>query len=304
LKIETVGIVGCGLMGSGITEMAARCGYRVIVSEADEGLLSRGLDRIRASLTRAVSQGKATHGEMDDALMRIRGTTRLEEFGACHLVVEAVTEDMALKKEVFATLDYICPPHTILGSNTSCLCVTEMASVTRRGDRVLGLHFFNPVPVMKLLEIVRTILTSDETLETGRAFGESLGKTVVVAPDRPGFIVSRLLIPYLLNAIRAVGNSVASVEDIDQAMQLGTNQPMGPLELSDLVGLDTMLNIATQMFGEFKDPVYAAPPLLRRMVLAGHLGRKTGKGFYSYQCQADVRTPGSGRVEPGTRIRT
>ena len=282
MKIETVGIVGCGLMGSGITEMAARCGYRVIVSEADEGLLSRGLDRIRASLTRAVSQGKATQGEMDDALMRIRDTIRLEEFGACDLVVEAVTEDMALKKEVFATLDRVCPPHTILGSNTSCLCVTEMASVTRRGDRVLGLHFFNPVPVMQLLEIVRTILTSDETLETGRAFGESLGKTVVVAPDRPGFIVSRLLIPYLLNAIRAVGNSVASVEDIDQAMKLGTNQPMGPLELSDLIGLDTMLNIATQMFGEFKDPVYAPPPVLKRMVLAGHLGRKTRKGFYSY----------------------
>jgi 3-hydroxybutyryl-CoA dehydrogenase len=282
LKIETVGIVGCGLMGSGITEMAARCGYRVIVSEADEGLLSRGLECIRASLTRAVSQGKATQGEMDTALTRIQGTIRLEDFAPCDLVVEAVTEQMALKKEVFAALDIICPPRTIIGSNTSCLCVTEMASVTRRGDRVLGLHFFNPVPVMKLLEIVRTILTSDETLETGRAFGESLGKTVVVAPDRPGFIVSRLLIPYLLNAIRVVGNSVASVEDIDQAMKLGTNQPMGPLELTDLIGLDTMLNIATQMFGEFKDPVYAAPPLLRRMVLAGHLGRKTGKGFYSY----------------------
>jgi 3-hydroxybutyryl-CoA dehydrogenase len=282
LDIKAVGVVGCGLMGSGIVEVAARCGYQVFVSEASEELLNNGLGRVRASLARAVSRGKVTHEEVDGALERIRGTTRLEEFGACDLVVEAVTEDMALKKEVLATLDRICPSHTILGSNTSCLCVTEMASVTRRGDRVLGLHFFNPVPVMKLLEIVRTILTSDETLETGRAFGESLGKTVVVAPDMPGFIVSRLLIPYLLNAIRAVGNSVASVEDIDQAMKLGTNQPMGPLELSDLIGLDTMLNIATQMFGEFKDPVYATPPLLRRMVLAGHLGRKTGKGFYGY----------------------
>jgi 3-hydroxybutyryl-CoA dehydrogenase len=282
MDIKTVGIVGCGLMGSGIAEVAARRGYPAVVSEANDELLAKGLDRIRASLTKAVSRGKATQQEMDEALSRIQGTTRLEDFAPCDLIVEAVTEDMALKKQVFAALDTICPPHTIIGSNTSCLCVTEMASVTRRGDKVLGLHFFNPVPVMKLLEIVRTILTDDETVATCRAFGESLGKTVVVAPDAPGFIVSRLLIPYLLNAIRAVGNSVASVEDIDQAMKLGTNSPMGPLELSDLIGLDTMLNIANQMFDEFKDPLYAAPPLLKRMVLAGRLGRKTGKGFYDY----------------------
>jgi 3-hydroxybutyryl-CoA dehydrogenase len=282
LKIEIVGVVGCGLMGSGIAEVAARCGYRVIVSEANDALLTQGLKRIQASLTKAVSRGKATQEEVVEALGRIQSTTRLQDFAPCDLVVEAVTEDMALKKQIFAELDAICPPRTIISSNTSCLCVTEMASVTQRGDRVLGLHFFNPVPVMKLLEIVRTILTSDETLETCRAFGESLGKAVVVAPDTPGFIVSRLLIPYLLNAIRAVENSVASVEDIDQAMKLGTNVPMGPLELSDFIGLDTMLNIADQMFDEFKDPMYASPPLLKRMVLAGHLGRKTGKGFYSY----------------------
>ena len=282
MDIKTVGIVGCGLMGSGIAEVVARCGYQVMVSEAKDELLAKGLDRVRASLTKAVSRGKATQQEMDEALARIQGTIRLEDFAVCDLIVEAVTEDMALKKQIFAALDGICPPHTIIGSNTSCLCVTEMASVTRRGDKVLGLHFFNPVPVMKLLEIVRTILTSDETVATCRAFGESLGKTVVVAPDTPGFIVSRLLVPYLLNAIRLVEVNVTTAADIDQAMKLGTNSPMGPLELSDLIGLDTMLNIANQMFDEFKDPLYAAPPLLKRMVLAGRLGRKTGKGFYDY----------------------
>jgi len=283
MDIKTVGVVGCGLMGSGIAEVAARCGYQVIVSEASDELLARGLDRVRASLTKAVSRGKATQEEKDEALARIQGTVDMEDFAACDLIVEAVTEDMALKKRIFAALDTICPPRTIIASNTSCLCITEMASVTRRGDKVLGLHFFNPVPVMKLLEIVRTILTSEETLATCRAFGESLGKTVVVAPDTPGFIVSRLLIPYLLSAIRAVEWSVASVEDVDRAMVLGCNHPMGPLALADLIGLDTMLHIAHQMYDEFKDPAYAPPPLLKRMVLAGHLGRKTGKGFYDYR---------------------
>jgi len=282
LEIKTVGVVGCGLMGSGVAEVVARRGYQVIVSEANDELLARGMDRVRASLSKAVSRGKATQEEMDGTLERIRGTVSLEDFASCDLIVEAVTEDMALKKEVFVALDGICPPQAILNSNTSCLCVTEMASVTGRGDKVLGLHFFNPVPVIKLLEIVRTILTSEETMATCRAFGESLGKTVVEAPDTPGFIVNRLLVPYLLNAIRLVEDQVATVEDIDQAMKLGTNVPMGPLTLSDFIGLDTMLHIADQMHDEFRDPLYAPPPLLKRMVLAGHLGRKTGKGFYDY----------------------
>lgn len=282
LGITTVGVLGCGQMGSGIVEVTTLAGYDVVVTDADEALLNSGLGRVRASLARAQTRGKATRGDVERALERMRGTVRLEEFAACDLVVEAVTEDMALKRELFARLDRICPPHTILGSNTSCLCVTEMASATNRGDRVLGLHFFNPVPVMKLLEIVRTILTSDETLDTCRAFGESLDKMVVVAPDTPGFIVSRLLIPTLLNAIRMVENRVASAEDIDKSMRLGTNWPMGPIELADFIGLDTMLYIAEQMYDEFKDAAYSAPPLLRRKVLVGQLGRKTGFGFFDY----------------------
>ena len=282
MEIKTAGVVGCGQMGSGIVEVAALRGYQVVVSEANEELLNKGMDRVRVSLARAVRRGKLTNEQVDGALRRIRGATRPDQFAECDLVVEAVTEDMALKKEVFASLDRICPPHTILSSNTSCLCVTEMASATHRGDRVVGLHFFNPVPVMKLLEIVRTILTSEETLATCRAFGESLNKTIVVAPDAPGFIVSRLLIPVLLHAMSLVESEVASAEDIDQSMRQGTNMRMGPLELSDLIGLDTMLHISEQMYGELRDPAYRAPPLLRRMVLAGQLGRKTGTGFFDY----------------------
>lgn len=282
MEIKKVGVVGCGLMGSGIAEVCARAGYQVVVSELNADLLDRGLGRIRDSLARAVSRGKATPEERDQALARIHGTLDLADFADCDLAIEAAVENMAIKKEIFAALDRILPPHAILASNTSSLCVTEMASVTQRGDKVLGIHFFNPVPVMPLIEFVRTILTGEETMETARQFGASLGKTMVTARDTPGFIVNRLLIPYLLDAVRIYEEGLASREDIDTAIKLGLSHPLGPLTLLDFIGLDTCLFIADAMFEEYKDPRYAAPPLLRRMVLAGHLGRKSGKGFYDY----------------------
>ncbi len=282
MDIENVGVVGCGLMGSGIVEVCARAGYQVTAAEVTTELLERGLGRIRGSMAKAVSRGKATQEQADDALSRIRGTLALDDFSNCDLVVEAAIENMTIKKEVFAKLDRVLPQHAILASNTSSLCVTEMASVTGRGDKVLGIHFFNPVPVMPLIEFVRTILTSDETMETARQFGASLGKTMVTAKDTPGFIVNRLLVPYLLHAVRIYEDGLATREDIDTAIKLGLNHPMGPLTLLDFVGLDTCLFIADAMFDEYKDPRYAAPPLLRRMVLAGHLGRKSGRGFYEY----------------------
>ena len=281
-EIRQVGVVGCGLMGSGIVETVARRGYPVVVREVAPELLQAGLARVRASMSKAVERGKLTPAEMDAALGRITGTTTLHDLAGCDLVIEAVVEDITVKREVFGQLDRICPPHAILASNTSSLSITEIASVTRRPDKVLGMHFFNPVPIMPLLEMVRTILVSDEAFTLARRFGEGLGKTVVVAKDTPGFIVNLLLIPYLLDAIRALESGVATKEDIDTAVKLGLNHPMGPFTLLDFVGLDTALFIADAMFAEFKDARYAAPPLLRRMVTAGLLGRKSGKGFYTY----------------------
>jgi 3-hydroxybutyryl-CoA dehydrogenase len=282
MGLKMIGVVGCGLMGSGIAEVCARADYRVLVREVNEELLERGLGRIQKSLGKAVAREKISQDQADHTLARIQGTLDLADFAECDLVIEAAVENMDLKKGIFAELDDILAPHAILASNTSSLCVTEMASVTGRGDKVLGIHFFNPVPVMPLIEFVRTILTSDETIATAREFGSSLGKTMVTAKDTPGFIVNRLLIPYLLQAVQVYEDGLASREDIDTAIKLGLAHPMGPLTLLDFVGLDTTLFIADAMYEEYKDPRYAAPPLLRRMVLAGQLGRKSGRGFYEY----------------------
>ena len=279
---KNVGVVGCGLMGSGIAEACARAGYPVIVREVSEALLQRGLARIDTSLDRAVARGKLGEDERRAARARIRGTTVLADLAGCDIILEAIIENMEEKKALYADLDPLCPEAVIFASNTSSLSITEMASVTRRADRFLGLHFFNPVPVMKPVEMIRGLLTSEETLATCRAFCESLGKTVVACKDYPGFIVNFLLVPYLLDAIRALELGLASKEDIDTVVRLGLNHPMGPFTLLDFVGIDTTYYIAEAMFAEFKDPRYAAPPLMRKMVLAGLHGRKTGKGFYDY----------------------
>lgn len=281
--IRRVGVVGCGLMGAGIVEVAARSGYEVVVREVSEDLLGRGLARLRGSLQRAVERGKLDEASREAALGRIRGTTVLADLSGSDLVVEAISEQMDEKKALLREMDLLVAPGVILASNTSSLSITEMAAATGRPERVVGLHFFNPVPVMPLVEIVRGLRTSDEVVQAMRAFAQSLGKTVVVARDTPGFIVNRLLVPYLLDAIRALELGVASREDIDSAITLGLGHPMGPLTLLDFVGLDTTYYIAEAMFQEFKDTRYAPPPLLKQMVLAGWCGRKSGRGFYEYQ---------------------
>jgi len=283
MEIKKVGVIGCGTMGNGIVIVCAQSGYQVVVSEINDQLLNKGLASINSFLTKSVEKGKLSQSDRDSTLARIKGTTNTQDFSDCDLVIEAAVENMDLKKKIFAEVDKICPKHTILASNTSCLSIIDIAMATSRPDKVLGLHFMNPVPIMKLLEIVRTIATSDETLDTGRTFGASLGKTVVLAKDTPGFIVNFLLMPFLLNAIRMLDAGVASREDIDTAINLGLGHPMGPLTLADLIGLDTILFVVSAIYEELKDPQYAPPPLLRKMVTAGWLGRKTGKGFYEYK---------------------
>ena len=282
MAIQTVGVVGMGQMGSGIVEVFARAGVNVVAREINDELLARGLNYLKRSFSKGVERGKLSQAEADAALSRITTTTQLTDFANCDLVIEAATENMALKKTIFTELDVICKPAALLASNTSSLSITEIASATQRADRVVGLHFFNPVPVMPLIEIVRGLLTSDETLDEVRTLGTQLNKQLVFAKDNPGFIVNLLLVPYLFDAIRALENGVATKEDIDTGIRLGLNHPMGPFTLADFVGLDTCLFIGDAMYNEFKDPRFAAPPLLRRMVTAGLHGRKSGRGFYSY----------------------
>ena len=281
--VRTVGIIGCGLMGSGIAETVARAGQTVVFLEASEELVERGRNRIETSTLRAVERGRLETAERDTVLGRISGTTDVHELADVDLVIEAATEDHDTKVGMFRRLDEVTKPDVILASNTSSIPIADLGAATSRPDKVLGMHFFNPVPVMGLIELVRAITTSEDTVEFGRAYGVALGKTTVESRDRAGFIVNALLIPYLNGAIRMLEDGFATREDIDTAIHLGLNHPMGPLQLIDLIGLDTHLFIANVLFEEFKEPTFAPPPLLRRMVTAGRLGRKVGRGFYDYE---------------------
>ena len=282
MAIEKVGVVGCGLMGSGIAQVAAQAGCQVTVREVSQQLVDKGVQAIEKNLGRLVEKGTISSADRDQARGRLRGTTNLDDLKHSDFIIEAIIEQLPAKRELWAALDAICPRHTIFASNTSSLSITEMASFTNRPDRFLGMHFFNPVPVMKLVEVIRTIATDPKVYEEAVAFGGKLGKTVVRTTDRTGFIVNRLLVPYLLDAVRALEEGVASVEDIDNSMKLGCGHPMGPLTLLDFVGLDTTYYIANIMFDEFKEKRFASPPLLKRMVMAGWNGRKAGRGFYDY----------------------
>ncbi len=280
--IKKIGVVGCGQMGSGIIQVAAGAGYQVLANEASEVFLDKGLAGIAKRLDKAIEKGKATAEEKAKIMGNIVRTNELEELADCDLVIEAIVEDINAKKEIFQALDKVCKAETILASNTSSIPIGDLGSVTKRRDRFVGLHFFNPVPVMKLVEVVRALDTSENTIQSVKQFAESLGKTTVAAKDTPGFIVNVLLIPYLLDAIRQYERGLASALDIDNAMKLGCGHPMGPLTLTDFIGLDTTLFIADIFFNEFKDDHYAAPPLLRRMVAAGYMGMKSGRGFFDY----------------------
>src|SRR5579864_5454048 len=282
MAIRNVGIVGCGLMGGGIAQTCAQSGYETVVREVNQELLDKGMARINGAWDMLVSKGKITQGQAGEYRSRLHGTLNLEDFADCDLVIEAVIENMEEKLRLFPALDHIVKPGALLLTNTSSLNVTQMGAVTKRADKVCGLHFFNPAPVMKLVEIVQTISTSPETIEEVRKFAISLGKTPVLAKDTAGFIVNFLLIPYLIAAIRMLENGQASRDDIDNAMKLGCGYPMGPFTLLDYVGLDTTLWAAEAIYEEYKDPLYAPPPLLRRMVQSGMYGRKSGKGFYNY----------------------
>ena len=281
-EIKTVGVLGCGLMGSGIAQTAAAAGFTTIVREVADGAIEKGKAGITKSLDKAIEKGKLDAAAKDATLGRLSYTKNLADLRNCDIVIEAVIEDLELKRSAWKELDAICPAHTIFASNTSSLTVVEQAMATKRADRFVGLHFFNPVPLMKLVEVVRTVTTSAETFDRAFAFGKKLGKEPIAAKDNSGFVVNLLLVPYLLDAIRQLEHGVASVPDIDKAMQLGCGYPMGPFVLLDFVGLDTTYKIAEIMFAEYREQRYAPPPLLKRMVLAGYYGKKSGKGFYDY----------------------
>jgi 3-hydroxybutyryl-CoA dehydrogenase len=287
-EIRTVGVLGCGLMGSGIAEVIARAGYQTKVREVTDDLVAGGRARIEKSLGRAVEKGKLEGSVRDDVLGRISMTTALESLRDADIIIEAVTEDIDIKNEMFRTLDGVCAPHTIFASNTSSLTIAAMAAATNRPHRFVGLHFFNPVPVMKLVEVVRTIAVEQDAFATAYDFARSLGKEPVEAKDTSGFIVNRLLVPYMLDAIRCLEQGLATTEDIDKSMTLGTGYPMGPFTLSDFVGIDTLYYIAEIMFDEFREPRFAPPPLLKRMVTLGYYGRKTKRGFYDYSGEKPV----------------
>jgi 3-hydroxybutyryl-CoA dehydrogenase len=283
--IKKVGIIGFGQMGSGIGQVAAGAGYQVVACEVADGPLQTGLKYITKSLDKAIEKGKSDQETKAKILGAIKTTTSLNDLADCDIICEAVIENLDVKKEVYKKLDGICKADAIFASNTSSLSIGDMASVTKRRTQCVGLHFFNPVSIMKLCEVVKTIDTSEATFKTGFEFAQSLGKTCVTAKDSPGFIVNVLLVPYLLDAVRQYERGVASREDIDNGMMLGCGHPMGPLTLTDFIGLDTILYIADIMFAEFKDSHYAAPPLLRRMVNAGYMGKKSGRGFYDYSAK-------------------
>ncbi|MDE0475964.1 MAG: 3-hydroxybutyryl-CoA dehydrogenase [Gammaproteobacteria bacterium] len=285
MNIQRVGVAGCGLMGSGIAEVAARAGFDVLVSEVDEGALEGGKSRIVKSMGRAVEKEKLSPAARDEAWGRMSFTTSLADMADRDLVIEAIVEDLAIKSELMGALDEITRPEAIFASNTSSLTITEIAAATGRPDRVVGLHFFNPVPVMKLVEVVRTIATDEKVFDVAYRFARDLGKEPIKAKDNSGFVVNLLLVPYMLDAIRQLERGVASVEDIDRGMMLGTGYPMGPFLLCDFVGVDTTYRIAEIMFEEYREARYAPPPLLKRLVALGRFGRKTGKGFYDWSAK-------------------
>jgi 3-hydroxybutyryl-CoA dehydrogenase len=283
MAIQKVGVVGCGLMGSGIAQISAQAGFQAVVREVSAELVEKGLKGIEKNLARLVEKGSLTEAAKGEIRVRLKGTTSLEDLKDCDVILEAIIEQLPAKRELFSALDGVCGPNTIFASNTSSLTITEIAAATKRPQRFVGLHFFNPVPVMKLVEVVRTIATDPDVYEEMVGFGAKLGKTPVRAQDGGGFIVNRLLVPYLLDAIRALEEGVGSVLDIDNSMKLGCGYPMGPFTLLDFVGLDTTYYISQIMFDEFKEKRFAAPPLLKRMVLAGWHGKKSGRGFYDYR---------------------